>query len=142
MAHHWMHNTRTALDALEARKTKTSMQSCGASPRRRSLCSKRSSSSRCREAGRLVWIGTLDRVAGDVELLGDSGQVSDIFFLELGKADTYLGVSFNASFLHMSLTLTLGEIFCDVSGLLYEVTHRTGRGTATSQEGHNELYDN
>jgi enoyl-CoA hydratase len=26
MAHHWMHNTRTALDALEARKTKTSMK--------------------------------------------------------------------------------------------------------------------
>jgi enoyl-CoA hydratase len=26
MAHHWMHNTKTALDALEARKTKTSMK--------------------------------------------------------------------------------------------------------------------
>jgi enoyl-CoA hydratase len=26
MAHHWMHNTRTALDALDARKTKTSMK--------------------------------------------------------------------------------------------------------------------
>ena len=26
MAHHWMHNTRTALDALETRKTKTSMK--------------------------------------------------------------------------------------------------------------------
>jgi enoyl-CoA hydratase len=26
MAHHWMHNTKTALDALEARKSKTSMQ--------------------------------------------------------------------------------------------------------------------
>jgi enoyl-CoA hydratase len=26
MAHHWMHNTKTALDALEVRKTKTSMK--------------------------------------------------------------------------------------------------------------------
>ena len=26
MAHHWMHNTQTALDALEARKSKSSMQ--------------------------------------------------------------------------------------------------------------------
>ena len=26
MAHHWMHNTKTALDALEARKSKTSMK--------------------------------------------------------------------------------------------------------------------
>jgi hypothetical protein len=26
MAHHWMHNTRTALDALEARQQKTSMK--------------------------------------------------------------------------------------------------------------------
>jgi enoyl-CoA hydratase len=26
MAHHWMHNTRTALDALEARQSKTSMK--------------------------------------------------------------------------------------------------------------------
>src|SRR5580692_9623577 len=26
MAHHWMHNTKTALDALETRKTKTSMK--------------------------------------------------------------------------------------------------------------------
>jgi hypothetical protein len=26
MAHHWMHNTKTALDALGARKSKTSMK--------------------------------------------------------------------------------------------------------------------
>jgi hypothetical protein len=26
MAHHWMHNTATALDALEARKAKPSMK--------------------------------------------------------------------------------------------------------------------
>ena len=26
MAHHWMHNTKTALDALDARKAKTSMK--------------------------------------------------------------------------------------------------------------------
>jgi hypothetical protein len=26
MAHHWMHNTKTALDALQARQQKTSMK--------------------------------------------------------------------------------------------------------------------
>ena len=26
MAHHWMHNTKTALDAMETRKSKTSMK--------------------------------------------------------------------------------------------------------------------
>jgi hypothetical protein len=40
--------------------------------------------------------------------LGDLGEVSDVLFLELSKADAYLIVSFNVCFFwHMSLTLTL-----------------------------------
>jgi hypothetical protein len=47
--------------------------------------------------------------AGDIQLLGDFRQVGDIFFFQLGKADTHLIVTFNACFLHMSLTF-IGEL--------------------------------
>ena len=46
--------------------------------------------------------------AGNIEFLGDLGEVGNIFFFELGKANAHLVASFDACFFHMSLTF-MGE---------------------------------
>ncbi len=44
--------------------------------------------------------------AGNVQFLGDLGEVGDVLFLQLGKADTHLIGSFNVCFFwHMSLAM-------------------------------------
>src|SRR2546427_8136312 len=43
---------------------------------------------------------------GNVQFLGDLGEVGDVFFLQLGQADTHLIVSFNVCFFwHISLAM-------------------------------------
>ena len=67
--------------------------------------------------------------AGNVQLLGDLCQVGDVLFLQLGKADTHLIVSFNACFLHMSLTFYLMNLICEIDlkfRIAYGVARRPG----------------